>query len=156
MAFLIYCCRPARNPAATLPPLLATTNRCRMGVPATPLDSCIGDGRPGRLCDRESHRACRRKRRTPPRRDQPVGRKLPQVCYHQQLGPIQTCDTCIVSVNGSFVHACAAVVGEGMRVAAQRCQPRLPNPPAQLPTQNSYPWYLVPPILFDGGRGGRI
>ena len=21
---------------------------------------------------------------------------LPQVCYHKQLGPIQTCDTCMV------------------------------------------------------------
>ena len=31
-----------------------------------------------------------------------------------------------------------------------------PDPPTQLPTQNSYPWYSVPPILLDGGRGGRI
>ena len=25
-----------------------------------------------------------------------VGAKLPQVCYHPQLGPIQSCDTCMV------------------------------------------------------------
>jgi formate dehydrogenase major subunit len=25
-----------------------------------------------------------------------VGKELPQVCYHQQLGPIQTCDTYLV------------------------------------------------------------
>lgn len=41
---------------------------------------------------------------------------LPQVCYHRQLGPIQTCDTCMVEVNGSLVRACATVVADGMRV----------------------------------------
>ncbi len=29
-----------------------------------------------------------------------AGVHLPQVCYHPQLGPIQTCDTCIVEVGG--------------------------------------------------------
>ena len=33
--------------------------------------------------------------------------ELPQVCYHPQLGPIQTCDTCMVEVNGALVRACA-------------------------------------------------
>ena len=28
------------------------------------------------------------------------GKEIPQVCYHPQLGPIQTCDTCIVEVDG--------------------------------------------------------
>ena len=31
------------------------------------------------------------------------GTIIPQVCYHPQLGPIQTCDTCIVEVNGQLV-----------------------------------------------------
>jgi hypothetical protein len=35
-------------------------------------------------------------------------------------------------------------------------QGRQIRPPTQMSTQNSYPWYSVPPILFDGGRGGRI
>ena len=35
------------------------------------------------------------------------GQKLPQVCYHPQLGPIQTCDTCMVEVDGTLVRACA-------------------------------------------------
>jgi hypothetical protein len=30
----------------------------------------------------------------------------------------------------------------------RRRPPRPPTPPTQLPTQNSYPWYSVPPILF--------
>ena len=28
--------------------------------------------------------------------------KIPCVCYHHQLGPIQTCDTCMVEVNGQL------------------------------------------------------
>ena len=39
-----------------------------------------------------------------------VGAKLPQVCYHPQLGPIQSCDTCMVEVDGKLVRACAAKV----------------------------------------------
>ena len=45
---------------------------------------------------------------------------LPQVCYHPQLGPIQTCDTCIVDVNGQLVRSCATVVSSGMAVATSR------------------------------------
>ena len=46
-----------------------------------------------------------------------AGLQLPQVCYHPQLGPIQTCDTCIVDVNGELVRACASVVATGMRIS---------------------------------------
>ncbi|MBV9673327.1 MAG: formate dehydrogenase subunit alpha [Verrucomicrobia bacterium] len=42
--------------------------------------------------------------------------KVPWVCYHQQLGAIQTCDTCMVEVNGELLRACAVVVAEGMCV----------------------------------------
>ncbi len=45
------------------------------------------------------------------------GLKLSQVCYHAQLGPIQTCDTCIVEVDGRLVRACATEVGENMQVS---------------------------------------
>jgi formate dehydrogenase major subunit len=45
-----------------------------------------------------------------------VGKELPQVCYHRQLGPIQTCDTCLVEVNGELVRACATAVAGGMRI----------------------------------------
>ncbi len=34
------------------------------------------------------------------------GIEVPQVCYHPQLGPIQTCDTCMVEVDGKLVRAC--------------------------------------------------
>ncbi|MCL5116767.1 MAG: formate dehydrogenase subunit alpha [Firmicutes bacterium] len=41
---------------------------------------------------------------------------IPHVCYLPILGPIQTCDTCIVSVDDQWLRACATVVSEGMRV----------------------------------------
>jgi formate dehydrogenase major subunit len=44
---------------------------------------------------------------------------IPQVCYHSQLGPVQTCDTCIVEINGRLVRACATVVSDGMRIATK-------------------------------------
>lgn len=43
-------------------------------------------------------------------------RELPQVCYHPQLGPIQTCDTCLVEVDGALVRACATKVSAGLKV----------------------------------------
>jgi formate dehydrogenase major subunit len=46
-----------------------------------------------------------------------VGPEIPQVCYQPQLGPIQTCDTCLVEVNGKLARACATVVEAGMSVS---------------------------------------
>src|SRR5882724_10704297 len=47
------------------------------------------------------------------------GRKMPHVCYHPQLGPIQTCDTCMVEADGRLVRACATNVSAGMTVATR-------------------------------------
>lgn len=38
---------------------------------------------------------------------------IPQVCYHPSLGPIETCDTCIVEVNGELVRSCSTVIKNG-------------------------------------------
>jgi formate dehydrogenase major subunit len=46
-----------------------------------------------------------------------IGTKIPQVCYHPQLGPIQTCDTCLVEVNGRLARACGTGVTDGMVVS---------------------------------------
>ncbi len=46
-----------------------------------------------------------------------AGVPLPQVCYLPVLGPIQTCDTCIVEVDGKLVRACATVTSAGMNVS---------------------------------------
>jgi formate dehydrogenase major subunit len=45
------------------------------------------------------------------------GVRVPQVCYHPQLGPIQTCDTCLVEVDGALLRACATEARSGMVVA---------------------------------------
>jgi formate dehydrogenase major subunit len=45
-----------------------------------------------------------------------AGINIAQVCYHPQLGPIQTCDTCMVETNGQLTRACAAIVSAGMKV----------------------------------------
>ncbi len=45
--------------------------------------------------------------------------KLPQVCYHPQLGAIQTCDTCMVEVEGKLVRACGTQVSAGMKVVTK-------------------------------------
>ena len=48
-----------------------------------------------------------------------IGRIIPQVCYHPQLGPIQTCDTCMVQVNGALARACGTPVAAGMTVVTK-------------------------------------
>jgi formate dehydrogenase major subunit len=50
------------------------------------------------------------------------GIEVPQVCYHPQLGPIQSCDTCMVEVDGKLVRACGTMAAEGMNVVT--CSPR--------------------------------
>ena len=42
--------------------------------------------------------------------------KISQVCYHPQLGAIQTCDTCMVEIKGQLVRACATNVLDGMEI----------------------------------------
>ena len=44
------------------------------------------------------------------------GIEVPHVCYHPQLGPIQSCDTCMVEVDGKLLRACGTVVADGMNV----------------------------------------
>ena len=54
-----------------------------------------------------------------------AGIALPQVCYLPQLGPVQTCDTCIVEVDGEMVRACGSVVAAGMNVATTTSRARV-------------------------------
>ncbi|WP_062513148.1 formate dehydrogenase subunit alpha [Halobacillus sp. KGW1] len=51
-----------------------------------------------------------------------TGEQVPQICYNESLGPIQTCDTCIVQVNGELTRACGTEVKAGMKV-----QTKLPH-----------------------------
>jgi formate dehydrogenase major subunit len=51
-------------------------------------------------------------RRTAVKAQKPV----PQVCYVKQMGPIESCDTCMVKVDGALVRACSTRVVAGMTV----------------------------------------
>jgi formate dehydrogenase major subunit len=48
-----------------------------------------------------------------------TGNDIPHVCYHHHLGPIQTCDTCMVEVGGKLVRACGEKVAAGMQVVSK-------------------------------------
>jgi formate dehydrogenase major subunit len=48
-----------------------------------------------------------------------AGASVPHVCYHPQLGPVQTCDTCIVEENGRLIRACATRVADGMTISTK-------------------------------------
>jgi formate dehydrogenase major subunit len=51
------------------------------------------------------------------RRTAAVGQDpAPQVCSLAQMGPIQSCDTCMVKVNGALTRACATDVVAEMKV----------------------------------------
>ncbi len=61
-------------------------------------------------------------------------RDIPHVCYHPDLGPIQTCDTCIVETDGNLVRACQekitpdmvlSTVAPGARQAREEAMNRL-------------------------------
>src|ERR1700724_456912 len=42
---------------------------------------------------------------------------IPHICYHSRLmGPIQTCDSCLVEVDGKLVRSCGTKVSSGMQV----------------------------------------
>jgi formate dehydrogenase major subunit len=44
-------------------------------------------------------------------------KEIPHVCYHSALmGPIQTCDTCLVEVDGKLVRACGMKAAAGLAV----------------------------------------
>jgi len=44
------------------------------------------------------------------------GVEVPHVCYHAQLGPIQSCDTCMVEIDGKLTRACGTLAADGMIV----------------------------------------
>ncbi len=52
------------------------------------------------------------------------GVEVPHLCYHPSLGALQTCDTCLVEVDGRLARACATPVAEGMRITSQQGRAR--------------------------------
>lgn len=49
--------------------------------------------------------------------------EIPHICYHSPLmGPIQSCDTCLVEVDGKIVRSCGQKVEAGLRVVTNSPQ----------------------------------
>jgi len=47
-------------------------------------------------------------------------KEITHICYHSPLmGPIQTCDTCLVEVDGELVRACGTKVTPGLKVVTE-------------------------------------
>lgn len=46
-------------------------------------------------------------------------KRVPQVCYLPTIGPIESCDTCMVELNGKLVRACSTQVVNGMVIATE-------------------------------------
>ncbi len=51
--------------------------------------------------------------------DETSSKKVPHVCYLTPMGPIETCDTCMVEVDGKLVRACSTKVTPGMAVTTE-------------------------------------
>src|SRR5581483_1532788 len=47
------------------------------------------------------------------------GIRLPHVCYHPALGPLQTCDVCWVEVDGRLQRGCALRARQGMDIVSK-------------------------------------
>ncbi len=45
--------------------------------------------------------------------------ELAHVCYHPQMGPIQSCDTCMAEVDGELVRACGMKAAAGQTVVTR-------------------------------------
>jgi len=44
------------------------------------------------------------------------GIEHPHICYSPELGPIQTCDTCMCEIDGKIMRACSTQLEEGMKI----------------------------------------
>ncbi|NQD98377.1 2Fe-2S iron-sulfur cluster-binding protein, partial [Staphylococcus xylosus] len=44
---------------------------------------------------------------------------VPSICYNESLGPIQTCDTCTVEIDGKMQRACSTTIDKPMIVNTQ-------------------------------------
>ncbi|GMA51639.1 hypothetical protein GCM10025857_29960 [Alicyclobacillus contaminans] len=53
-----------------------------------------------------------------------AGMEHPHVCFHPALGPIETCDTCMVEVNGALVRACSTKVAPDMDIRTKSVRAR--------------------------------
>jgi formate dehydrogenase major subunit len=94
---------PSSHVAATLPSS-GTENPCVIQIDGANVEAFVGE----RLIDALNRDGIARSRK-----------EVPQVCYHPRLGPIQTCDTCMVEIDGRLARACGSVVNAGMKIVTE-------------------------------------
>src|SRR5438477_277607 len=97
----LLCVYLAASLFPTTGPALATNCREEKTVLKVAIDGVVQEAQPGELLIDLINR---------------TGGSVPHVCYHPQLGPVQTCDTCMVEENGRLVRACAISVADGMSI----------------------------------------
>ena len=99
---------------------------CTIQIDGAPVEAYVGE----RLIDALNRDAAARSRK-----------EVPQVCYHPQLGPIQTCDTCMVEIDGHLARACGATVAASMRVVTE-------SAPAQAAQREAFDRILKNHLLY--------
>ena len=52
------------------------------------------------------------------------GKKLPHVCYHPALQPLESCDVCWVEANGEKVRGCTLRTFQGLEINSEGEWPR--------------------------------
>lgn len=70
-----------------------------------------------------------------------TGIDVPQVCYHPRLGPVQTCDTCMVEVDGKLLRACGTMAADGMNVVTD-------SPRAEAAQREAFDRILASHLLY--------
>jgi len=45
--------------------------------------------------------------------------KVPHICYQENLGPIETCDVCMVEVDGKLRRSCSLKPADGMKIVTE-------------------------------------
>jgi formate dehydrogenase major subunit len=73
--------------------------------------------------------------------DSTLSRRVPQVCYLPPMGPIESCDTCMVEVNGKLARACSTQVAAGMVVETE-------SQPADIAQREAFDRILVNHELY--------
>jgi formate dehydrogenase major subunit len=69
------------------------------------------------------------------------GVTVPHVCYHPQLGPIRTCDTCMVMIGDRLARACATRCADGLTVTTDA-------PPAVAAQREAFDRILANHLLY--------
>ena len=81
--------------------------------------------------------------------------EIPHICYHSPLmGPIQTCDTCLVEVDGQLVRSCGHKVSAGMQIVTE--SKRAVDARAEAFDVNNHPNWSGPNLNPTSSQFGEV